>query len=753
MDIWAWVNETQRELVEHGHERLAQLIEDLPSAVLADDNDEVEAMVPEALGLARSLNLPWVEIFVRHWHRQARGGGFAELPDAIELLEFSHREEHRACPQSVCTVQDIAIAYAGADGPGFAQERLDVSAETLERIDPTWPCFTCIATEYASALQDGGRAAEGLDYLRERRAELVAARNLDFESKEMVGTEASLLLDLGRHEEALALIEEEDRRGPRDDDSFLHWRTLYRAQALLALGRAEEAREALLPYDLVLREPGYARRWVTVMAGLVDAGVHDNGWRLGAAIEGLLVVLVERGRAWDAVRVAARHGSLAAARGAAVTARHALAVLDEQAQRLRDPARAAEHRAPLETALREEQSEPPLPPSAGELLEALGAEEDADPEAHVERLDAARRRWPDDLSVVMALAAALDALERPGASAAALREFAEAHPEERAAQLRYGFALLDARDYDELEALAARLEAERPADADWLRANRAFRTGDHRAAAELSARVVEREPEARNARRLQAIALEELREFARALELRTEIIELTPEGDEPDDDAHWMRMMDAAALGDWRTMRESAKVLEFELEGGPDEPPDERWEYIRLRFGPREVVVGGRTGPVTARVLAVAHPSETQHADDRVVYDPDLIEYPTDDTFALAQVVEVYEPGGIRSFVLDGVHPGEEAWETLADLLVDAGIRVHVQSGDAYELDVDGETMTGLYVFLGVPEDLDDATVHAQLTELTASLPHPLVWPGLAEAAGDAETAARHREIAQRLEL
>ncbi len=90
MNIWSWVEDTQDELRETGNGRLADLIDRLPSAVLEDANDEVEALVPEALALARSLELPWVEIFVRHWHLQATGDEFEKVPYAVETLELSH---------------------------------------------------------------------------------------------------------------------------------------------------------------------------------------------------------------------------------------------------------------------------------------------------------------------------------------------------------------------------------------------------------------------------------------------------------------------------------------------------------------------------------------------------------------------------------------------------------------------------------------------------------------------------------------
>src|SRR5688572_26980346 len=236
MDIWAWVFRAREDLQSSGNERLSELIGEIPTAVIENRNDEVDALVPEALGLARSLNLDWVEIFLRHWHLQARGGGYEVVPEAVELLEFSHRDEHRDCPQSVCAVQDLARAYQGADGPGYVQERLDVANETLARIDPSWPCFQCISIERATALIDIGRHQDALTTVEDMRRQQTAAGSGPT-AESCVDAEA--LLRLGRAEEALRRLDEGDRRD-RDRDretTFSRFRRLRRTRVLAALGR------------------------------------------------------------------------------------------------------------------------------------------------------------------------------------------------------------------------------------------------------------------------------------------------------------------------------------------------------------------------------------------------------------------------------------------------------------------------------------------------------------------------------------
>ena len=54
MNIWEWVHEAVRDLRQNGHERLAELVDDVSSACCDGQHDRVENIVPEALALARA---------------------------------------------------------------------------------------------------------------------------------------------------------------------------------------------------------------------------------------------------------------------------------------------------------------------------------------------------------------------------------------------------------------------------------------------------------------------------------------------------------------------------------------------------------------------------------------------------------------------------------------------------------------------------------------------------------------------------
>lgn len=744
MDIWAWVFRTEEELREAGHGRLADLMDAIPRAVLANENIEVDAMVPEALGLARALNLPWVEIFVRHWHMQARGGGFATLDDAVELLEFSHREEHVGCPQSVCTVQDLAIAYAGADGPGFAQERLDVSTETLARIDSTWPCFDCIVSERASALNDLGRHDEALTFIDRSRAATDTATS----------DEADALLALGRPDEALKRLLAADRRNPRREDTFARRRRQRRLLALLALGRADEAREALLPFELVTREPSYALLWAQGVAGLVDAGEHPNDWRTGTALERLLDILAERGRVWDAVLLADIHGRLALARGARTTAQHAAAVAREQSQRLRDPERGRAALRELEEMLRAATDDDEALPAAPEaLLEELAADEDdPDPERHAERVAAACRRWPDSLELTDALAQALAALGRAAEGGAALRAFAERHPEDTDAWAAAGYAAVAARDREALADVVGRLELTSQPHAAWLQALMAHELGDHRTAAAEAQRVVELDGEAMNARRLWVHAADQAGDWATALEQVDALLKRVP-ADEAED-LHWTRLTVATALDAWDVVRESAAAVGMKIREGSG-PIDEAWGPVNLSFGPQEVLAGVRTGPATARVVKIAPPGSPQRAGAIVLFEPAPLNPDAgEDEPYVVRVREELEPSSMRAHAFDAVDPGDEAWVAFRERLEDEGwlVNSYLYAEEA-ELSFEDEPCRGIYGLIAVPDTTSPEQVHERLTELAATLSRPMIWPTLAEEAGDAEAGRTQRGVAAAIGL
>ncbi len=169
MNIWDWVGDMYDELIDMGQHELCDYMWEMPSDCCDGRHEQLDNYAEHAIAMAKELKLNWVEIFLRHWRLQSKILHRAEpkemVKEAVSLLEFAHRPENKDCPQSMCVVQDLASCYAYFDGPGFAEERMAVAEENLNKINPEWPCYVCIASEYADALYDLGDFQGCLKYL------------------------------------------------------------------------------------------------------------------------------------------------------------------------------------------------------------------------------------------------------------------------------------------------------------------------------------------------------------------------------------------------------------------------------------------------------------------------------------------------------------------------------------------------------------------------------------------------------------
>ncbi len=108
-------------------------------------------------------------------------------------------------------------------------------------------------------------------------------------------------------------------------------------------------------------------------------------------------------------------------------------------------------------------------------------------------------------------------------------------------------------------------------------------------------------------------------------------------------------------------------------------------------------------------------------------------------------------PGGFRTFIVDGLHPGTEAVEALQDRIAEGGLFLEVRSGETYQLPGDEGDRLGLYGFLAVAPEVADGEACALMVEAAEGL--QLTWLGLVAAAGDAELRAAQLELAASLDL
>jgi tetratricopeptide (TPR) repeat protein len=756
MDIWKWVHEAEKQLRKDGHARLAELVDRLPTEVCNDRHARVDAIYPEAIALAKAIDHPWLEVFLRHWSLQSRILHRMEgtaLGEAVSLVDFAHGEKTHDCPQGVCAVQDLCACYGFVDGAGFADERLEVAKETLARIDESWPCFTCISSEYASALRAKGDIAGSLKFVDEQ----VAALNAKGQRKaiyDLPRERVEALIDLGKLDEALAFTDDCERNGRRDAHHRL-MRRIDRARIHVRAGRLQKALESFPPEGEVEPTPLFYWFWLDAAAHLARAGAIPNDGALGRIFQRFIERLERQGVGRTTLELAQIHGELALERGAPHVARRALATMERSAKILNKPLDALDRigklRASIEAAPGLEKVEiPDTPEACFELLRARGGK---DREGDLLIIEAAHARFPDDADVTGALANVLVAM---GLEAEAIDELSRFHARIPADDIaiRLGDLLIARKDREALDSLCAAHRSRAASEeskgiADWILARRAQEEGDWKECRAHLDDVLAKRPNAINARLVHAQASRKLGDHALSLAKLDEVVERVADAGPWD----WDRMIAATILGEWTKVRDSAKRLEIELET-TEGPIAERWELCKIRYedeGRDEWAA--RTGPVTARVITIARPEREQHYHDVVVFDAKPANKPPakgeeKNHVWIYPYVARLEDGGHRAFEIDGPHPGEEQLEALETAVRNAGFPFQVLSGDAYRVKIDGEERPGLFAVLAVGPGRTPGEAHATLRAATERFDHPITWRTLAEEAGDVAAAEEHAKLA-----
>ncbi|MCC6875391.1 MAG: hypothetical protein IT378_13880 [Sandaracinaceae bacterium] len=745
MDIWRWVTDAEARLEKEGEARLAHLMRIVPHLTCEDRHAEVDAVMPEALALARARRDPWIEVFLRHWHLQSRVLHRHEvegaLAEAVALLEYASREESRGCPQSVCCTQDLAACYADLDGPGYAQERLAVSAETLSRIDPTWPCFDCISAEHASALGDAARQEDRLAFLEEQtralaRAGKKPASNIRRQTCESV-------LDLGRHEEGLALARKLDsgqhgKHGELDDRSLL-------ARALASNGQGEEGARVIAEPQEILHSPSLGPRWIDAVRALIGAGAYPNDWRLGRTLRLLHDRLRANGALFPTAWVATHAAELAVARGAREVARLAIRDAKEMLPKLRKPELLRER---VERAAADAERIAPKTGLGPDVARAI-LDEGGDPEQVVD--------WTlgDGEETARVLAEALERLGSGGEAVLRLQSYLRAHPDASGV----AFLLADLwrergalEDLEEAHRDALERGAQEAAYFGWRRALATHEAGRIEEAEGILAEVTSG-PAPLAAFVLRARWERERGEVEAALERLDRLAQNAPAGE-----LDWERMICATLLGRHATVRASAARLGMDF-GEGDGPIEAPGPLCRLRItegGRARTVFAFRSGPVTARVVELTGAEgEPERFDDLVVFEarPDN---PDAEPEAGRAPVFVYpalatiEKGGFASWRVEGLDPGPEATARARDALRGQGFELQVLSSERYRVTVGGERRPALFALVGAARAVPPSAVSAALRSALEGA--ELYWPELAREAGDGDLDA-HRAGAERLGL
>lgn len=753
MDIFRWLDPVAEQLREAGQHRFAHQLYDLPSHVVDNEHEVVDALVPEMLAEAKRLQHPWLEVFVRHWSLQSRilkrSDVATALDDAVYLLDLASRPDTEQCPQSICAVQDLCAGYGIADGPGYVAERLAVCDETLAKISPEWPCYKCISSERASALADAGRLEEALAY----RREAVAAQS---EGKQLFDADiVQFLIDLGRLEEALVHAEYPPE-GLGGEHEQINWH-LRRAQVRALMGRGDEAVELAPDFDRCIRPtPSFYPTWLEMARALVDGGQWPNDGWLDARLEAMAETLEKHGARRRAFEATADRLHLAAARAKKRTAERCLEDLLRRAEALHQPLDAAEIIGRGRAAVDALPSDltPELPETAEATLHALPE----DPELRNATLDAAASVWPTDPQL---LTAVLEFAETPASvdrAEAALEAALEAESENDFFHVLQGSFIAHHRP-ERLESWAReRLAGSEPARlaAHWTLGRDALRKRSFAKARQHLEVIVEVDERARPPRVLLSEALLGLELLDEALLL----LDAASEHDPEDQDLVWRRLQIATRLGRWEVVRTLAAELGMTLEPGTG-PVDEYWGPIRLSFpatitgGPPETVGALRTGPVTARVSSIPRPGLDSRYRHEVVFDARPLDTEAEadeddlDTYA---VIEVTKAPQSWSFFIEGRRPSAEVLDALEAQLREAGAGIGRVNDEDWEMqNAETEaTADGFYWVVGADEETDLKAMHAALLALTETLEDGLLaWLDLVEKVGDEAEAERQHPIVE----
>jgi len=776
MDIWGWVSAKKKELRNAGEDRLASLMTSLPSLVCDNEHARVEALVPEALGLARAAKLPWVEVFVRHWLLQSRVFHRHEVGrsrhEAVSLLEFASREDTQGCPQSVCVTQDLAGCFARVDGPGYVQERLQVARESLGRIDPGWPCYACISSEYADALIDGGELEEALLFIRAQVAK--AAAQGEFLEEEFALSEAHALILLHRYEEAVTRLD--GHHHPAGGESHLLETRLMRAWALVGLERYEEAAQERPSFAAIRPTADHYESWVMATMGLVRGEVIANDVELGCQLRELYHQLEANGALWGAAQTAIVALELAWGRGAVEIA----GLVRDDAQRLcaelRRPPKLPKPTQPKE--LKGPESAP-APVSADDPATLL-AELPEDPERALDQLGAARERSPDDPKLAAAWAQVLRSVGFPERGLRDLELFAAGHPANGETLLelcRLHLACGDSAAIVELTRDRLRAFPELYPTGLWLLAQAEEKAGMIDAAIVTLRALIDLAPAADLPLVRLADLLRGQRRYAEALAFRRQLVERLEPGSND-----WDLMTEATISEEWALVRRSAARLGIPAQPEGEGPIDGSYGLCRISLAADELHSGARKGllwaerrgPVTARIIQVTGPGGREYYDDLFVFDAANIDEPEDRSGSseddedddednprnhpVFRSVELLQRGDMVSYSLDGPHPGETILAGLRELFGDYGGRLWVCSGDNYRLrdredakgGSEGPKLLGIYAYAAVRRGVSPRELYEKLTELLASATRPLASVELAQALdpGPERDAAIERQAA-----
>lgn len=768
MDIWDWVFRLENDLEEAGQEHASKLIEQVSTEILDLNIGKAEALLPEAIALSRSLNNPWLEVFLKHWEMRNRIGNKSEgesvLSDVVELFEFAHRNETITCPQSVCVTQDLSACYANIDGPGWAEERKAVCNETFERIDPTWSCFHCLSCEYADALLDEGKPQQAFDYLQQQKSKIIG---IGEEVSEAIKTfEVQALLRLNQNDEALAILDKcqaevEGYDWPVNSQE----RYILRALTLAKLGKIKEAWDVLPSFKSIA--PRYYLSWVRAIDALLLNDPTKNDWALGSALQTVLEHFAKMGNYRKVIEVAAIQIRLALARKSVWTANRALTIAYEALPKLKVTLDADQLLDQLAKQIASQAANNSLPVPAEELmawLEERAKQQDRgrNPEQEVELLLQAAAKLPDNEALIEITASALQACNAKKEAEQLLWTFIERnHQQESTAAYNLLNCLISNNRLTDIDKLAEFYQITQPAVFLWCKIQQAYARNELTVAKTLSLQMHELVPDYLGPIRILVMIAVRQQNFSEAEQWQQLIVGKNTE--DPRNDL-WDLLTYSSANQHWGKAREIAQKLDIPLTS-TEGVIQEEWGWVRIQIEEANDTLeylAECTGPVTAVIKEPAYSKNTQRIDDWVVFDAaQLAPMPEDEEekkhfIPLYKLVKTLQSGNFgQSWFIDGIYPGDDVFNQLEKQVNEKGWRLWVHSNSTYQItdqfDIDETPQQGIYFSLAAPKSTTPMELDKFLTEATQNWALPVHWLKLAEAAG--APIEPHQEIINRYKL
>ncbi len=769
MNVWRWVTALKKQLREKGNNRLADLIEQIPSAAVDERHDQFDQLYPEFLAMVKAENNPWLEVFARHWylhsHVLSRDNVKEKLPEAIALFEFSSEESTRDCPQSICAVQDLTACYASVDGPGYVDERIAVSTETLAKITPAWNCYKCISAEKISAIEDTGDFEQALQALKHTR-EAIASSGDKTDDKPFELMESSIYLELGDYEKAEVIAKAAEN--PYAGESFILGKRQQIALILARQGKFDEAQEYECRYSEIHDKPGKFSDWCEINFLKAQHDETLNNADLNYCFNVMIERFIRQGILRRTLRLIEFQATLAAKRNDVFTLDIALARFNTIVKQLVKDLGASDRLAQL-TNLRDTTVQSmAITPDEETLVEQIKSDGEM---PDLGTLHLAYKQFSDNAYIFQAY---YDALRANGydAQAQPLIEDWLKHDVNRPHLLqRYGFLLLDQNHNDTFDAFFTpefidTLSDESKKYCYWLCSYR-YETENPAASFAFVEQILAITPDAHNSLQRAAQLAQTLEHYDKAIEYWRRYIDVDPENLK---EYYWDMMIPATLSEQWDLVRQCCAILDIELDS-TEGPVRQNMGSCRIELtldsGEKVNMAAQRTGPVEAEISGVRSIDEQQFFGDRVVFYPgplNKLDQEDDEGYMhdadgyynhLYTSIKTIETNPHFVFDVDGVHPGEDGFAALEDVMERHGVLWSVRSNEEYELYREGDesALPGLYFYILCPPEADLSLLNKDLFACIANFDHPLIWPRLSEKLGDKEALVRHQAIEEQYNL